>query len=152
MKNNAEQILYSLRETIWVLNNKEISIVNFSDDFTTFCFKVLQNFEHINFEMEEQIITNRKITAADAINVNKILQEAFQNCIKHSNCTNIKYSIIENENILISIVDNGIGFNKQLKKHGNGLENIEWRAKEIGAILNIDSKNGVSITIEIPKK
>ncbi|HQS56403.1 MAG TPA: histidine kinase dimerization/phosphoacceptor domain-containing protein, partial [Sediminibacterium sp.] len=50
IQSNAEQILNSLRETIWVLNNKETNVSDFSDGFKTYCFNVLKNFEEISFE------------------------------------------------------------------------------------------------------
>ena len=149
MKSNAEQILASLRETIWVLNNKEISVHDFSDSFTSYCFKILKNFENINFEVESSVEENHILPAATAIHLNKIMQEAFQNCIKHSACTLIKYRIVANHTLLLSISDNGKGYNVLNIKAGNGLENMEWRANEIGANLKATSDyiNGTEIIV-----
>ena len=150
MKSNAEQILASLRETIWVLNNKEICVEDFSDSFTSYYFKILKNFEHINFEVVANVDNNYILPAATAIHLNKILQEAFQNCIKHSGCTLIMYKIVTKQNeLILSIQDNGIGYNALIIKAGNGFENMKWRAKEIDADLNLisDKKNGTEIIV-----
>ncbi len=151
MKTNAEQILSSLRETIWVLNNKEISIEDFSDAFTTYCFKVLKNFEHINFEVEEKIEKNVILTASDAFHINKILQELLQNCIKHSKCTLIQYRIVSNHQICIIIIDNGIGYDNAKKHFGNGYENIAWRAKESQVSFSIVSHKNEGTEVKIVK-
>jgi signal transduction histidine kinase len=151
MKTNAEQILSSLRETIWVLNNKEISVQDFSDSFTTYCFKILKNFEKINFEVETEITENNILSAPVAIHLNKILQEIFQNCIKHSECSVLKYTILSDKFITITLADNGKGFNNEEKKYGNGLENIKWRAKQIDAQIKIITHEGNGTTINITK-
>jgi signal transduction histidine kinase len=149
MQSNAEQILASLRETIWVLNNKEVTLQEFSDGFKNYCFKILKNFEHINFNATENIQHNKILTAATAMHLNKILQEAVQNIIKHANATKINYNIESNNGIQISITDNGKGFDESIIKKGNGLENIYWRAKEIGFKIEVKSmsENGCSINI-----
>lgn len=149
MQGNAEQILASLRETIWVLNNKEISVEEFNDGFKNYCFKILKNFDHISFEGTEAIENNNLLTASTAIHLNKIMQEAIQNIIKHSTATQIKYSIVSKQQLTICIEDNGKGFDEMITKNGNGLENMRWRAAEAGFRLQIDSRTyqGTAITL-----
>jgi signal transduction histidine kinase len=149
IQSNAEQILASLRETIWVLKNKEVTIQEFSDSFKNYCFKILKNFEDINFNATENIDNNTMLTAATAIHLNKILQEAVQNIIKHANATQLNYTINSNKKIEIIIQDNGKGFNQDTTNKGNGLENMQWRAKEVGIEIKLTSaiNEGTTITI-----
>ena len=151
MKNNADNILNSLRETIWVLNNKEISVADFSDAFKTYCIKALQNFENINFEAGEIIDDNKIMTAAEAIHFDKILKEAFQNIIKHSQATQIHFTVISNESLEFSLTDNGKGYDSHSKTKGYGLENMRWRAKETSAVLTMESVEGKGSIITIKK-
>jgi signal transduction histidine kinase len=148
MQSNAESILNSLRETIWVLNSKEISLQNFNDGFKNYCFKVLRNFEDINFDAKEEIGENLLLTASQAIHLNKILQEAIQNCIKHAKATQIHYTIENKKGLYISIKDNGVGFTKSTSE-GYGLENMKWRAKEAGIAINIKSEMNQGTLVEI---
>jgi signal transduction histidine kinase len=152
MKSNAENILASLRETIWVLNNKEIALNEFVDVFTNYVFKILKNYENINFTVQNNIENNKILPALIAIQLNKILQEGFQNAIKHSTCTKIDFTVNSHANVEISLVDNGIGFNVTNARLGNGLENMQWRAKEIDASLTISSAENKGTTIKIVKK
>lgn len=151
MKNNADNILNSLRETIWVLNNKEISVSDFSDAFKTYCVKALQNFENIHFEAGEIIDDNKILTAVEAIHFDKILKEAFQNIIKHSNATQIHFTVISNSTIQFSLTDNGKGYDSNSKSSGYGLDNMRWRAKEAGARLTLESIEGKGSIITIKK-
>jgi len=152
MESNAVNILSSLRETIWVLNNREISIAEFSDNFKNYCIKMLQNFDSIEFESEEHIIDDKNLPATEALHFDKILKEAFQNILKHSGATHIIFKIESHASLLcFTIEDNGKGFNMNTISRGYGLENMQWRAKEAGAIINITNnhnKTGTSIYLK----
>jgi len=149
MQNNAEQILSSLRETIWVLNNQSVSVNDFSDGFKNYCFKLLQNFDGIAFNAEETIKQNKTIAAHTAVHLNKLLQEAVQNIIKHAAATIINYTISSDDKIVIILSDNGKGFDINAAGKGNGLENMQWRAEKAGYHFNINtSAAGTVITVE----
>ena len=152
MQNNAENILSSLRETIWVLNNKETTLVEFSDGFKDYCFKILRNFDTINFETTESIIDNILLPAKTAIHLNKILQEGIQNILKHAQATEINYGInCTQNNLQIILIDNGIGYDDGLIKKGNGLDNMKWRSNEANIDCNLKSEinKGTEINIII---
>ncbi len=85
----------------------------------------------------------------------RIIQEALNNILKHSNATNIDICFCyEAEKLQIDIKDNGIGFDQQLKekKDGLGLQNILNRATLIGGEAHIKSiiNMGTTITIISP--
>jgi signal transduction histidine kinase/ligand-binding sensor domain-containing protein len=149
MEQNAQSILQSLRETIWVLNNRETSVQAFSDGFKQYCIKLLRNYEHISFDVKETITQNRILPAATAIHLNKILQEAVQNCIKHSGATQISYAINCREQLHIQLSDDGTGFDPAATGTGSGLENMRWRAAEAGIQLTISSQLGGGTQISI---
>lgn len=150
MQQNAEQILSSLRETIWVLNNQSVTIADFSDGFKNYCFKILRNFDYINFESAESIESNITIPSPKAIHLNKILQEIIQNIIKHAQCTQINYQCTSLQKIKFIIADNGKGFNEENILKGNGIDNMQWRAKEAGFTITIQSQlqKGTQIILE----
>lgn len=91
-----------------------------------------------------------------ALNLLRILQEAFTNAIKHSEASSIQlsaYSEPSNDSsclIKIKITDNGKGFDST-GNNGNGLKNMQYRAKKIKAELEIDTnKEGTSLIIILP--
>lgn len=83
----------------------------------------------------------------------RMVQEGFQNIIKHAKASEVKVSIQYREEWLyISIFDNGTGFNpeEELKKRGGlGLQNILRRAELVGGKASISSKPGEGTTLEI---
>lgn len=86
--------------------------------------------------------------------VYRIVQEALNNAVKHSGCTEISLSITEFEDHLVLFIkDNGSGFKLgEIKEfNGLGLKNIEERTRLLNGKLFIESTNeGTEIEIEIP--
>jgi len=91
-----------------------------------------------------------------ALNLLRILQEAFTNALKHSSANNIQLSAYPElfadgvSLIKIKIFDNGKGFDS-VTSRGNGLKNMQYRAKKINAELDVNtSPKGTCITIVLP--
>lgn len=81
-------------------------------------------------------------------NIYLICKEVVNNAVKHSNCTKLCLGF---ENNIISIADNGNGFDCANQLPGNGLTNIQNRATESGIKLSVQSKpgNGAVITLHL---
>lgn len=82
----------------------------------------------------------------------RIVQEAVTNSIRHADAKNITikaYTSSKNESdsVIIEICDDGRGLSEQ-QNHGNGLDNMQYRAKEIEAEMRISStEQGTYITL-----
>ncbi len=80
-------------------------------------------------------------------------QEIIQNALKHAQAKNIDVQIIRNEDQLtISVEDDGIGFDSTDPSKTIGLESLQQRIASIGGELTFDSTNrsGTTIFISIP--
>lgn len=76
-----------------------------------------------------------------------IFKEAMTNCIKHSKATEAVLHLNIQDNILIiSLHDNGIGCTIESLKRKNGLVNMTERAKKINSVLDIKNENGLKIS------
>lgn len=103
------------------------------------------------------------------VHIYRIVQEAFNNIIKHSKADKVQIIFGINENIdetnrkenlnlLLQITDNGIGFDtkklfeKNYENIGFGLSGIRERARILGAKLTIQSEynKGTTINLIIP--
>ena len=86
-------------------------------------------------------------------NIVLIAKEAINNIAKYSNATIVAVSLSrQNNDIILSITDDGNGFDMENYKPGNGLLNMQTRAKALGGITSIQSAigKGTSITCSIP--
>lgn len=84
------------------------------------------------------------------INAYRIVQESLKNCVKHAKSQNVSISFQSvDENLKLTITDDGIGFDPTKKRKGIGLRNIISRVKKIKGVLDIDSKPGKGTTIKV---
>src|SRR5690606_14450204 len=86
----------------------------------------------------------------------RIVQETINNIIKHSRAKRIVIRLVrEPENLMLSISDNGVGFDPDSLGNGGwglGLQNIKKRAALIGGDAQISSKpqKGTQVSMSIP--
>ena len=63
------------------------------------------------------------------LNVFRIVQEQLNNILKHAKATKVSISLLQNKKtIILSISDNGVGFDTDKKRIGIGIDNIKSRA------------------------
>jgi PAS domain S-box-containing protein len=80
--------------------------------------------------------------------VYRILQEQFTNIIKHANATTASVKItIENQELLVTVYDNGQGFDTTKVRKGVGIENMASRAQGLNGSLDIVSEAGKGCTL-----
>jgi signal transduction histidine kinase len=72
--------------------------------------------------------------------------------VKYSEATIIELTVKEVDHSLeFAVRDNGIGFDHEIVKRGNGLENMQKRAEDIGAKLHIEAgaQKGSTISVRV---
>ncbi len=95
----------------------------------------------------------KKISGDAAINTYRIAQELINNIVKHSDATFVKIQLVFTaEKYVLSVDDNGKGFNHTENNGGVGLMNMLTRTELIGGILRIDSHpgSGARFSLEVP--
>jgi signal transduction histidine kinase/sugar lactone lactonase YvrE len=81
-------------------------------------------------------------------NVFFIYKEALNNILKHSGAGNVDVKLkLTDKNLFLAIKDDGNGFNTAAGFPGNGLKNLQKRAKEIKGILKLSSSPGKGTTL-----
>lgn len=82
----------------------------------------------------------------------RIIQESLNNALKHSKSDIFKISINSNQNLELTISDDGIGFQANKKNEGNGLRHIRERVNIMDGQVEIISSpgKGVKLNIIIP--
>ena len=97
---------------------------------------------------------DKKLISAEARkNILLIIKEAINNIAKYSRATDASVTINEQEeNIMLSVADNGTGFNPETVLKGNGLTNMQNRCRHLeGTFKIISTQNeGTQIICSIP--
>jgi signal transduction histidine kinase len=80
----------------------------------------------------------------------RIVQEQLNNTIKHANATEVQIAIVQkNQQLLVSISDDGNGFDTTQKRKGIGITNIISRAALFNGRVNIESSPGKGCRIQV---
>lgn len=144
-----------LRDTIWAMNKSGITpkelearIFNYVKQSDS-----LQQKTSISFKNEWKN-QNFTLTSIQGMNCYRIIQEAINNSIKYALAKTINVIFQETKDeLIVAIKDDGIGFKMTNIQLGNGLKNMEFRAKEIEGKLKINSSkdDGTHVQLTIPK-
>jgi signal transduction histidine kinase len=95
-------------------------------------------------------VTEDSFANVDHFNLYRIVQEVINNALKHSHATEITISIAPQEhNLVLRILDNGVGFDPSKAKEGLGLQNIHYRMKMTGIRGGITSQPGKGVEVEL---
>ncbi|MBY0435952.1 MAG: hypothetical protein K2U26_17815 [Cyclobacteriaceae bacterium] len=83
----------------------------------------------------------------------RILQEALHNIVKHAEATQVDIQSFGHENeINITVEDNGKGFDPEKQIRGLGLNQMKIRAESLGGRIEINSHphRGTLILLQVP--
>jgi ligand-binding sensor domain-containing protein/signal transduction histidine kinase len=131
----------SIRDIVWLINPDSDQLKNLISKM-----KETANFmlEGIKYEIEtSEFDPDEKINPDIRRNVYLIYKEILNNIIRHSMARYVKLGFRkDNGNLIIYVEDDGIGFDINFVKAGNGLRNLNYRAAEIKGKLTIDSQKG----------
>ena len=133
----VNEAIINMRSLVRILNPVKLE----ADGFILVLQELVENIKktfgiscRINFDNPVFIYDN-----SIATHLYRIVQEATNNAIRHGNAKNIEIDIRSSDNrLVIAIKDDGSGFpTVQEMKDGMGLNIMKYRARMIGASLNI---------------
>ena len=143
----------TLRETIWVLDQESVTASAFGIRVQGMLFKILEDLDspRLNWRFEtdsEQLL----IQPFPALQIIRIIQEGTNNALKYAQATELTLRVIFQKNkLLLTIEDNGCGFDATSTGQGYGISNIRRRAAAInGSFVLKTSSAGTSLKVNVP--
>jgi signal transduction histidine kinase len=148
----SKNLSESIGDIIWSMKPGKDEFMTMSSRIRNFANDIMGNTD-IHYQIN---IDNEANTRIADITVRKnivfITKEAINNVVKYSKATTLFVTLhMEPGRVILSIRDNGIGFEPKLQG-GNGIANMKRRAEEIAGewMLETSPKLGTRITIRIP--
>lgn len=79
-----------------------------------------------------------------------IFKEAVNNSARHSRCSRVDIDLcIDASRLLLTVVDNGVGFDTSLESDGQGVMSMTRRAQRLKGALEITSGGGLGTTVRL---
>lgn len=156
INNFTKDTIIELRDTIWAMNNAEISIEDLRVRIYNFVEKAKDVKEGIDFQFHiDEELRQLRFTSVTGMNIYRSIQEAVNNAIKYAHASRIGI-FMERENgaLRIRIEDDGAGFAQETSQKGNGLHNMRKRIADIGGKFEIVSGEGkgTHISMLVPRE
>ncbi|TDP60720.1 sensor histidine kinase [Flavobacterium dankookense] len=148
----SENIADKIGDIIWSMKPGKEEFMTISTRIKNFANDIL-GATLINYKIQINTQLDTLITdISTRKNIVLVTKEAINNAVKYSKATNVIIRLsIENNQILLKITDDGVGFDSTMIK-GNGITNINKRITELNGKLEIISSpnNGATIKATIP--
>lgn len=109
----------------------------------------VENVFRVKCELEFEDTSDKTDTNL-VIHLHYILREAVFNSARHGNPDKIKIRVlIDDENFLAQVKDDGSGFDEETNRKGLGFYTMEYRARMMGAHINIISSVGQGTSVAV---
>jgi PAS domain S-box-containing protein len=84
------------------------------------------------------------------LNLFRIVQEQLNNILKHAKATSITIKLLKTTlSVTLTITDNGIGYNTEMKRKGIGVANIKSRAATYNGVASFVSEKNKGCTLRV---
>ena len=139
---NADHLFAEMKEFVWELDPRKDSVYDLMSQLKSFSDQLFDTSE-IAFQIEglNPQLENRKVSMEWRQNILRLFKEGLTNILKHAkNCKTVRLQIMCKERqIVITLYDDGPGFDVNAVQRGNGLNNMYRRAEVINGTLQIIS-------------
>lgn len=150
ISDNSHRMMEAMDDIVWSIKPQNDTMEKIIARMREFSTSVLEA-KNIEFRFEvEEAIYKIKLPMEDRRDFFLIFKEAVNNLAKYSKSATASIAFKVDKGFLsLYIEDNGIGFDKLESDNGNGLGNMQKRAEQMGARLNIQSKNGTGTKVQL---
>lgn len=158
IEENTSQLYSGTRDILWSLKPSNDNLYEILSRIRDFGNELFQDTEiHFAFEGIDESWRKYRLTMDVSRNLLMIFKEALNNALKYSEAKNVWIEVLmKRRNVMQLIIrDDGKGFDLQLYKKGNGINNMTIRAGRIEGRLYVDSRPGkgtiINLTFKIPQ-
>jgi len=146
----SKECMNEIRNYMNILDETELAWKSFTAELHQYCARTLE-LHNIELDMSTDLYEKAPPpTSLLYMNVFRIIKEALNNVIKHSDCDRVTVKLlIAEKHLQMSIGDNG-SVSEKPRRVGKGLLSMLTRTRELGGVLKISWDKGARIALNIP--
>ena len=150
ISNNATSLSENMQDIIWTIRSDNDTLEDLVSRMREFGLRVC-DAKSIRFNIVvSQSFKASKLSLEQRRNLYLIFKESLNNAVKYAEASQIDLHLnLKSRFLKMELSDNGKGFDINKIKRGNGLNNLEKRAKEIGGQIDIKSETGKGTCINL---
>jgi ligand-binding sensor domain-containing protein/signal transduction histidine kinase len=147
---NSNQLYHGTKDFIWSINPDNDSFYEVAVRLKDFGDELFYNTPiHFQATGLTEDLRSVRLPMGTSRHLILLFKEAMNNIIKYAECQNVQLQFQKKALLwCIKLTDDGKGFDKTIDRGGNGLGNMESRAKKVGGKVIITSGKGKGTTIE----
>lgn len=148
MSSNAKETMDKMGDIVWMIKPGESESGNLVQRIERFAYDMGAG-KNVAVSLQLQELQKIKLSIEQRKNLYLIFKEAMNNAVKYSGAKTIHVAAEkQGKEVILSVKDDGKGFDSQVVNKGNGLDNMHHRAKETGGWLRIESAAGKGTTVK----
>ena len=153
MQKSAGEMVNKLSDIVWLINPEQDTIMELFGRLGEYG-KQMTRVRNMQMRIDLSPDLSAKHIPLDARrNIYLFCKEAINNAVKYSNGTTLVLQAKSiGQQIIFSVTDDGNGFDESIVRQGNGLVNMQKRAKAIGAVFHKDTRINRGTRIELQYK
>lgn len=149
LTDTARSVMRNLRETIWAISDPNLTANGLSDRLKLYARSLFRN-TNVKVSFTEQLEANVQLSSLIGLNLYRMCQEILTNTFKHAKATEVGITLeLIAQELVVTIADNGVGFNTKQEQEGQGLRNIRKRANDTEIQLRIESSAGAGTEFKL---
>jgi two-component system, NarL family, sensor histidine kinase UhpB len=146
----SEQLQQGISDIVWSVKPDNDRLENMTIRMREYISHVLEPKNIITNFLADEKLPEKSIGMQQRRDLLMIFKEAVNNIAKYSNATVAEIRIEQvNNNLLLKIKDNGIGFDTEKITSSNGLKNMKARALSLNGKFTITAQQGKGTLVEL---
>ena len=151
IKDSTKTILENMQDIVWAINPRHDSLAQVLVRMNDFTGEICES-PGIDYSLQiDDHLESIKLDVSKRKDLFLIFKEAINNAVKYSDASHINIHLYKKSPGWLALVirDNGKGFDLDEMQSGNGLKNMQERAKEMGGRINIQSTHGLGTEVAL---
>lgn len=153
MYENSRTAMENLSDIVWSINPMNDKFLFIINKFRSMGNTIEQTTDIVFVFHVDEACNQLELNMQARKNIYLIVKEIINNTLKHAHAQHINVRFqLQHQLLIITIADDGIGFEATSSFIGNGLKSIQTRVEELNGKLTLNAKpnNGVAYNIAFP--
>lgn len=149
ISSSANDLLNNMNAIIWTMASSNDTLDSMVAYIRSYALEYFENTGLDCYTHVDDNLPNISVNGDDRRNIYLVVKEALNNILKHAEATEVHLTLKKSsDGLTLQIQDNGKGIDfDNIRRFGNGLNNMKKRMEQRHISFNIENNNGTLVTL-----